>query len=309
MNNKRRAIKLISSAVSFTLCFLTSISNAHNNVVVIPLLSDDLRPLKNIITVAKENGDFTDPVAAMESIKDSSKSNPYLMVIAPGHYLLESPLRIKYYVEVTGSGQNSTKLIASSNFSVTNEPYYLGSRFMVSSDYFFTLRNLSLESVNNTQVRGVVDATLSFMELSNIGIHHEGGGPGIYGKNCRAILSNVNITIKGSGTQYGIDVDNCNLILRDVNIGVSGGLKNYGYHQVDSTANISNSAISASTNSLIVFGITPQDQDTRSEADIDRTLVSNSTLTGPVSGGNFLCSFVFDGGGPPSGPPLDSNCE
>jgi len=50
--------------------------SAHNNVVVIPLLGDEVRPLQNVISVAKSNGDFTDPLAALASIDDESENNP-----------------------------------------------------------------------------------------------------------------------------------------------------------------------------------------------------------------------------------------
>ena len=49
---------------------------AQTKVVVIPLFGDDAKPLKNIVTVAKANGNFADPVAAVNSIKDASVSNP-----------------------------------------------------------------------------------------------------------------------------------------------------------------------------------------------------------------------------------------
>ncbi len=56
---------------------------AANKVVVIPLMGDN-PPLKNIVTVARANGKFTDPVAAVNSITDASASNPYLVVIGSG---------------------------------------------------------------------------------------------------------------------------------------------------------------------------------------------------------------------------------
>ncbi len=89
------------------------LAHAHNKVVVIPMAGDDLEPLKNIVTVAKKNGDFTDPVAAMASISDASSANPYLMVIAPGVYNLTQSLVTKPFVDIAGSGRGVTKLSAS----------------------------------------------------------------------------------------------------------------------------------------------------------------------------------------------------
>ena len=85
-------MKKISLLASLRLIILvTSLASsafvmAQNRVVVIPMSGDDLEPLANIITVAKNNGDFTNPIDAMNSISDASETNPYLIVIAPGVY-------------------------------------------------------------------------------------------------------------------------------------------------------------------------------------------------------------------------------
>ena len=60
------------------------------------------RKLKNVDTVAKANGDFTDPVAAVNSITDASATNPYLVVICPGVYTITQTLMmiIEVYAQV-----------------------------------------------------------------------------------------------------------------------------------------------------------------------------------------------------------------
>lgn len=92
------------------LLFVSVFAAAQNKVVIIPLSGDDLKPLKNIISVAKANGDFTNPATAVASISDASASNPYLVVIAPGVYTLPDPLMMQPFVDVAGSGENVTKL-------------------------------------------------------------------------------------------------------------------------------------------------------------------------------------------------------
>ena len=86
-------------------------TQAHNKVVVIPLAGNDVKQLKNIVTVAKENGDFTLPNLAVSSITDASAANPYLIVIAPGEYNLNGNLTMKPYVSISGSGREVTRLI------------------------------------------------------------------------------------------------------------------------------------------------------------------------------------------------------
>lgn len=104
--------KIIKSlSVAFILIAFASSAIAQTKVVVIPMSGDDLKPLANIVSVAKQNGDFSSPIAAVASITDASESNPYLIAIAPGVYDLENQqLVMKEYVDIVGSGQNVTTL-------------------------------------------------------------------------------------------------------------------------------------------------------------------------------------------------------
>lgn len=103
--------KSAAMATVVLVSFLSGMSaEAANKVVVIPLFGDDPTPLKNIVTVAKSGGDFTDPVAAVDSITNASSTNPYLIVIGPGVYTLTETLVMQEYVNIAGSGQEVTKL-------------------------------------------------------------------------------------------------------------------------------------------------------------------------------------------------------
>ena len=68
------------------------------------VISVPANSLKNVVTVAKGKGQFTDPVAAVNSISDASVDNPYLVVIGPGVYTLTQTLVMKEYVDIEGSG-------------------------------------------------------------------------------------------------------------------------------------------------------------------------------------------------------------
>lgn len=91
---------------------------AQNKVVVIPMSGEDLKPLANVISVAEQNGDFSNPIAAMDSITDASDSNPYIVVMAPGIYDLGSQtLTVKPHVTVQGSGIDRTVLLSNGDNS------------------------------------------------------------------------------------------------------------------------------------------------------------------------------------------------
>ncbi|MBW7881228.1 MAG: hypothetical protein H3C34_01095 [Caldilineaceae bacterium] len=62
----------------------------------------------NVITVAKENGDYTSVAAALDSIVDASADNRYLVWVAPGVYSETQLVAIKSYVHLRGAGPNAT---------------------------------------------------------------------------------------------------------------------------------------------------------------------------------------------------------
>jgi len=92
-----------------TLVFDPISVSAQTRVVVVPLGGDEVKPLKNVVTVSPANGDFTNPITALNSISEASATNPYLVVIGPGVYDIgSSVLNLKEYVDIVGSGKNTT---------------------------------------------------------------------------------------------------------------------------------------------------------------------------------------------------------
>ena len=67
--------------------------------------------LKNVITVSATGGDYINPVDAVNDIGDSSTSNPYLVRIGPGVYVVTEPIVLKEGITLQGSGVDATKLI------------------------------------------------------------------------------------------------------------------------------------------------------------------------------------------------------
>ena len=96
---------IVRSFLVFLTLLLPLAAYAHNRVVVVPLSGNDIEPLSNIVTVAKRNGDFSNPLAAMASITDASVSNPYLIVIAPGVYNLNGELVLQEFASIADSSK------------------------------------------------------------------------------------------------------------------------------------------------------------------------------------------------------------
>ena len=236
-------MKKISLLASLRLIILvTSLASsafvmAQNRVVVIPLSGDDLEPLANIITVAKNNGDFTNPIDAMNSISDASETNPYLIVIAPGVYDIGTDdLDIKSFVSVAGSGPKITVITGTgSQLVATNDDTFIQDVSLVLTgtttgpqtviDGFRSNRaivqnvhaSLDNDNSSNRQVLFVrlSDDTIirdSILEVTGsvtgaVGITSSGAGPDILVSNTIISLPNSNddpITFEAGGTVEAI---------------------------------------------------------------------------------------------------------
>lgn len=68
----------------------------------------------NVVVVAKGGGDFTDPLAAVNSITNASSDNPYLVKIAPGKYDIGAQvINLPSFVDIEGSGEDTTSIVGS----------------------------------------------------------------------------------------------------------------------------------------------------------------------------------------------------
>lgn len=175
--------------------WLSSGVQAADRVVVVPLGGG--KPLQNVVTVAKAGGKFTDPAAAMSSITDASATNPYLILIGPGQYTLTSPLVMKPFVDVSGSGETVTWLIGA----------------------------ISSASINETSaiVKGANNTTLSNLSVSNTG--GTGYSFGIYttGLNVTARLQQLSVYAKGGIVNVGVlNSTSSSPFITGVNIAVQG---------------------------------------------------------------------------------------
>jgi len=267
--------KTLGQLATFSLLLLFSqLGQAHSSVVVVPMFGDDLKPLKNIVTVAEANGDFTDPVAAMASITDATSENRYLIVIAPGIYNLASQLVMQEYVDICGSGRNSTKLSGSISSGSNN----IAAALVVSANHA-SLRDLSLENEVGVNLYrfGIYNDGITDLQLSNLNITLTGGGRqyGIYNSSSSPTLSNMSITVSG-GIQYGVYNTSSSPTLSNMSITVSGVDIQYGvYNTASSSSILRNMSISVSGGNNSQYGVY--------NISSSQSILSNMSIT--VSGG------------------------
>ncbi len=326
---KTKLGKFIQIAIYISIVVASNAGLAQSRVVIIPMAGDDLKPLKNIITVAKENGDFTSPGDALDAIgttlSAATENNPYLVVIAPGRYSLLEPLVMQEYVDIAGSGQNVTTL---SGYIGTNS--LDASSAIVVGENHASLRDLTIENLGgsgafsigiynhsaspllsnitvnmygNDKQYGVVNSTNSRPVISYLTMLLNNGTQkiGMTSNASFPIISNTKITVSNGSQQqagissYALSPATSRPIISNTIIEVSGGSSNIGLRNSSATASmiVRNSTVDATTSIAAGTGI-----------DENQTYISDSFLKGSVTG-SPQCSFVFK----TDGTALNPSCQ
>jgi len=262
---------------------------AQNRVVEIPLWGDDANPLKNIITVAKANGNFTDPVAAVNSIKNASDKNPYLVVIGPGVYTITKTLVMQEYVDIVGSGENLTKI-----------------KGAISTGAF----------ASSAIISGADNSTLSSLTVENTG--GSSYSIGVFNNNASPTLSNVTVTTYGASYNYSIYNNVSSPTMTGVTATGSGGNQSIGVYNYSSSPTMTNVTATASggaAESIGVHNFTSSAMIRRSTIKGDTcslytqttaVTISQSTLLGSVYGASLNKCVACDDG---NGTALGANCQ
>lgn len=187
-------------AVSAVIVLVSSVAAAERVILAPP--EPAKKELAQIIAVAVEGGDFTDPVAAVDSIGDAAADNPYLVMIGPGEYTLTRTLVMKPFVDVFGAGQEATILTG----AISTFLYDAASAIVAGADNA-TLLDLTVRNTGGSGVaiaiynNGVspviqdVTATASGARF-NYGVYNE------YGSS--PVMTNVTATATGGSYHYDV---------------------------------------------------------------------------------------------------------
>lgn len=185
--------------VALALLFSAQAFAADKVVVLAPDLAK--QRLKHVVRVAAQGGDFTDPVAAVNSIQDATAAKPYLVQIEPGVYTLTRTLVMKPFVTIAGSGREDTTLTG----AISTSSYDAASAI----------------------VSGADNAALLDLTVENTG----GGGVAIalYNNRTSPVIQNVAVTASGGRFNYGVYNEYpSSPVMTDVTAKASGGNYNYG---------------------------------------------------------------------------------
>lgn len=260
----------------------------------------------NVIVVAKSGGDFTDVGSALASIIDASATNPYLVKVMPGIYTVTSPVNMKPFVDVEGSGESVTKLTGTVQYTVWNNAALLHGASNTE------LRNITLENTGigtEFQIRGIHNFNNVNAKYSNVTISiasSSGSAVAMYNWAADVRFNNVSMTVTSDSREiYGLinyassTAQFNNLSMKIAGLGASDaswskyGIMNYG----TSTLELNSSAISLSNLNGPVIAISASNGIVKarnsvlsaptaieSDAGAGSVYVNNSEIDGLVAG-------------------------
>jgi len=199
-----------------------------------------------VVTVAKKNGDFSDVLLAMESIKDASETNPYLIVIGPGVYTLTESLRVKDFVSISGAGEESTEIA----MATADRPTVVlgesgsGGLSTVSVENLTIRNSVSGARSCNAMIGGFLRTTISNVRLIAQGC----SGVNVGAQDICGSIRFENVFIRATGAT-AVGLRTCALggqiFLENMKISVFGESSSIGVSSSFTSINIKNSSINA----------------------------------------------------------------
>ncbi len=243
-------------------------------------------------------------LAALAEITDASAAEPFLLKLGPGIYDLgNNSLLMKEYVDIEGSGENTTIIqgnIDNSATGVVNGVSNTEIRFLTVKNngggaYGYAIYNSNASPIKITNVTAIASgATYNYGIASNTSsptllnvTATASGGTGSYavinGAQSSATLINVKATA-GSIAIYNSASSATLLNVTATATGLSGnvcGVNNYGNYPNPYSVSIRNSVISSG-----VYAVSNQSNFT--------THVSGTELKGIMLGFSITCAGVYD---------------
>ncbi len=208
--------------------------------LIVTIASQSIYAQQNIITVSPVGGDFSDPVAAMNSIVDASAVNRYIIRIAPGSYELSETLVTKPFVRVSGSGVSSTSLFF--NDGLFSMP--VDTAMVVVGNV--EIDNLSISGINGSGPTGIKctdqSARILLENTSVSGVTGMFGALGVSLSGCTGVvIRNSTLSASGGDGNAGLAISNSVVTMSDSSISASGAMiRSSGISAVESVLTLSN---------------------------------------------------------------------
>ncbi len=236
-----------------------------------------------VAVVAISGGDYTSPVTAMTDIATwcgtPSASNPCLMKIMPGVYNIGlDSLTIPRFVDVEGSGENTTKITGNRGWGLVHGDSNSEIRFLTVENggvvsttavAILTASSAPLADpfkithvtaiANGTDVNDAIynDTPVALglsPTMTNVTATASGGtgdNIGVLFSSASPTMTNVTATASGGTRAVGVFNSGSSPTMTNVTATASSGTDNYGiFNNGSGTVKIDHSAISGTTNSI-----------------------------------------------------------
>jgi hypothetical protein len=233
---------------------------------VAQIVSSATPHLSGVIWVAKAGGQFTSVNAALASITDNGPAHPYVIMVAPGTYTETTPIIVKTFVDIQGSGRNRTTLFCGCHgANLANDATVFEKTAVDAEIRDLTITNNHTASADAYAV--FVDAPTPTFSLVHVSLTALATG-----------TSGLGIGLFVNGGSAGPHLDDVNAYV----VGSPGG--NYGVY-LDAPTIVRNSWIYTSGTSVYSFG--------------SNSWLIGSTVVGPTSHFTGRCTAVVNVDGSP----------
>ena len=259
-----------------------------------------------VVWVATSGGDYTKLSLALDSIIDADEDKPYVIKIAPGKYEETSPVALKDYVDVEGSGQDTTTITCACGGADNN-----GSTATVSAGAIHAeIRHLTVENTGPAGSNGsavytkdVANESFSMLHVTATaegkfvnGVHNDSSSPSMNNVTAIAVGSSQshavdnlgsspsmnNVTAIATSSGSGIGVYNSSLSspsMNNVTAIATGGYEGFGVYNIaanSSTLSMNNVTATATATTGQAHGVFNHSS---------KVSMNNVTATATASGG------------------------
>lgn len=247
----------------------------------------------HVATVAKNGGDYADPVTAMDDVTawcgTPSAENRCLLQIKPGEYGISDTLQMREYVDIEGAGRDTTKIVGAVNSPETG---------VVRGASLAEIRSLTVENTGGGHYSFALYNENTSPSIAGVTAAASGGvaNCGIYNNNASPRMNGVFATAEGGKVSYGVrNINASSPEMLKTTAAAKGGTYNYGVFNIgEANPKIAKSSISGSTKAIYTMS--------RSA----KIVVESTRLEGGVTGSaSLICSGSYN----ENDHALDSNCE
>ena len=251
----------ISGNISGNAATATTAQGVVANAIVPGSLADGaVTPSKisfygSMAIVAISGGNYSDPATAMSDYSTwcgtPSSTNPCLLKIMPGVYHVVSPVVMQSYIDIEGSGENTTTIIGAISSS---NPYASGTVTGASNAEirFLTVANTGTGAYTEAILNSASFSMLHVTATASGGLHNYG----VYNTSSSPTMTNVTATASGGSYNYGVNNISSSPTMVNVTAAGSGaGIVNYGVRNISSSPTMINVTVTASGALAANYGV------------------------------------------------------